>query len=69
MQSWLSWLTTGLLLALAMFAALLLIGLARLAPNFIRWIARSALAAALLCFVFKMVAHRVRTSSSNQPLH
>ncbi len=69
MQSWFSWLTTGVLLALAVLAALLLIGLARLTPNFIRWIARSALAAGLLCFVFKIVAHRVRTSSSNQPLH
>jgi hypothetical protein len=64
-QSWLSWLTTGLLLALAMFAALLLIGLARLTPNFIRWIARSALAAALLCFLFKMVVRRVGANPAN----
>jgi hypothetical protein len=56
MQSWLSWLTTGLLLALAVLAALLLIGWARLTPNFIRWIARSALAAALLWFLLKTVA-------------
>jgi hypothetical protein len=66
MQTWLSWLTTGLLLVLAVLAALLLIGLARLTPNFIRWIARSALAAALLCLVFKMVAHRAGTGSSTK---
>jgi hypothetical protein len=56
MQSWFSWLTTGVLLALAVLAALLLIGLARLTPNFIRWIARSALAATLLWFLLKTVS-------------
>jgi hypothetical protein len=63
MQSWLSWLTTGLLLALAVLAALLLIGLARLTPNFIRWIARSALAATLLCFVLKATVKAVRQNA------
>jgi hypothetical protein len=55
MHSWISWIVTGLLLALGILSALLLIALARLGPRFIRWIAQSALAAALLYAVSRMV--------------
>jgi hypothetical protein len=62
MQSWLTWLMTGLALALAILLGICLIGLARLAPNLTRWFARSALAAAMIWMTVKLAARACQRS-------
>jgi hypothetical protein len=52
MRDWLIWILMGIALALAILLCAFLLGLARLVPSLARRLARSALAVAVLAFLW-----------------